>query len=199
MQKPKGFDEASREAYRSVKPGGYVCNILNAEETVAAKSGRAMLNVSVDIAEGELKGYYRDQYKRIVKTNPDAKWGCIARTMVETKEGNTDPSFKNFVECLKESNPTYEPAWGDNFCDGLKGKKIGIVFFKEEYMGRDGNTHWSVKPDFGHFKSVSDIKNGKYTVPEDKPLKDDLRENKANSDYAIPDGFEVISEEDVPF
>lgn len=199
MKMPNDWNTASREGFKSLPAGGYVCVIKGVEERLS-KSGKPMIAVAVDIADGEFKEYVSKSFKRAVERNPKAKWPNtgMCYCLTENEDGSTNANFKNFVECVKESNQGFEPVWGDNFAAPFKNRKIGVVYCREQYKGTDGNLHWSVKPDFGHFKSVNDIKEGKYTVPDDKPLKDESRANTANSDY-VPNGFEVIPEDDVPF
>lgn len=202
MQKPKGYEEASRETFKKLEKGAYVCNIKKAEESVARESGKPMLRVAIDIAEGEFKGYYKEKYDWMLKSNPDSKWKGIAMTMVELDNGDTHPNFKNFVECVKESNAGYEPTWGDNFCEGLKGKKVGVVFHNKEW-NFNGRSGWTVQPEFGHFIPVSKVNDYDVSSIKDVPL-DRLKVETApayqnDTTGGIPDGFEVIPEDDVPF
>ena len=100
---------------------------------------------------------------------------------------NTNRSFKSFCEKMKESN-RIEIPWGDHFCSGLKGKLIGVTFGREQFEGNDDMLHWTTKPKY--WKTVSEIREGKYTVPEDRPLK---------QESSAPPGFDAISDEDLPF
>ena len=200
MQKPNDWNTAPRERFRSLQAGGYVCVIKGVEERTT-KEGKPMIAVAVDIAEGEFEGYVKKAFERALKRNQNAKWpnSGMCYCLTKNEDGSTNPNFKNFVESVKESNPGFEPMWGDNFATQFKNRKIGVVYCREQYEGNDGNPRWSAKPDFGHFKSISDIKEGKYTVPEDKPLKAKPKVNTVASDNDIPEGFEIIDENEIPF
>ena len=196
MNKPLDFDQASRDTgFVPLKAGGYVCKILDVKETKSKNSGKDMLEIAIDIAEGEFADYYRKQFARRAERDPKAKWTGVARTMTKNDDGTTHGNFKNFVESVAESNLGWQVQWGDGFCNCFKGKKIGVVFIREEYRKRDGSKGWSVKPDFGHFKTVAQIHEG-VPVPPDKKLDEP---NVTYSDGALPAGFEVIPDEDVPF
>ena len=73
IKKPQGYDEswtATGEA-ASLPAGCYVCEILGAiEETY---KGRERFVMQFDIAEGEYKGFYQQQYKSAKERNIEAK------------------------------------------------------------------------------------------------------------------------------
>lgn len=202
MNRPSDWETANRSTdFKSLPAGGYICKILRVEERTS-KGGKPMLAIAVDIDDGEYKGYFRKLFDSRLQRNPKAAWPCIAYCLTEDKDGNTNPNFKNFIESVKESNSGWQPAWGDTFCEPFKHRKIGLIFVREQYQGTDGNLHWSTKPDFGHFKNVEQIRGNDFTVPEDKPYKGLIVESapaNIGSAGAIPEGFEVIPEEDVPF
>ena len=196
MIKPKDWEAAPKyNESRSLPAGGYVCVILKAEETVSKSSGNPMVNVYLDIAEGEYAKFFNDKFKR--NHSPDkAKWGCISYIPQFTKEGSTAPAFKSFVCAVEDSNNGFHVSWDDTFCEKLKGKRLGVVFEREEFEDRNGKPRWTTKPSFGRFKTVEQVHEGDYTTPEDKPLK---KPNVTYSDGSVPAGFEVIPDEDVPF
>ena len=81
--------------------------------------------------------------------------------------------------------------WGAGFCEGLRGKLTGVVFGREQYQRQDGQLGMSTKP--RSWKTVDEIRNCKYRVPEDKLL------DTSQSSSAAPQGFDAISDEDLPF
>ena len=194
MQKPKDYDTAQRGGeFRRLPAGGYFCRVIRAEETKSSKTKKPMLKVAIDIAGGDFKDFYKESFERKRKSNKDATWPCICYIVTITKDGDTSGAFKNFVECVRESNKGWEPDWGDGFCNGLKGTMLGVVFREEEYLNKDGMLRVSTKPDYGHFVNIDDMAAGNFTVPERKLF-------EGNSfDDDIPDGFETINEDDVPF
>ena len=193
MQKPNDYDKAQRGGeFKRLPASAYLCKIIRAEESTS-KAGKPMLKVAIDIASGEFEGYFRK-----------ATWPCVCYVVQTTDQGNTSGAFKNFVECVRESNKGWEPAWGEQFCDKLRGKQLGVVFGEEEYLNREGQLRVSVKPDYGHFINLEDYNNGNYTIPERKLYEGnsftaaDAR-NPVPYDDDIPEGFATIDEDDLPF
>ena len=118
MIKPKDYDQVSAyEEFTPIKECGYICRIVKVEET-ESKAGHPMIKVALDVAEGEFKDYYKEQY---VKFNSE-KWGCVLYILTTTKDGDTSSRFKAFVENVKASNSGFEPVWNDNFGTSFKGK-----------------------------------------------------------------------------
>lgn len=190
MEKPKDFETAKAFGeYEALPAGGYVCKIVGINET-KSKAGNAMIKIAVDIAEGEEKGRFETAYKQ--NTNMDKKWPVAATIyqVVENKDGNTNGFFKTFTDTIVESNKGFEIQWGDKFAECFKGKLIGILFGREQYENREGKVVWGTKPQQG-YKTVEDIRNGNFKVPEDKPLK--------GMPASMPEGFEPIGDEDIPF
>ena len=198
MNKPYKFDET--QAYGEFKPlpaGGYVCKIMGVEETVS-KNGKDMLNISLDIAEGEFAGRFAEMYRTDTRPKEEKKWGCIAYQLVfdPTDGRSTNRGFKTFCTAAEESNAGFAITWGDRFASCFKGKYIGVIFRREEYLGNDNKPHWSTKPI--SFRSVETIRKG-VEVPEDKPLP---QNNAAQtySGYPANGGMNVnINAADDPF
>ena len=185
MNKPNDYDSAPMLVEGDLPPGGYVCQVKKIEET-ASKNGNAMLKIALDIYEGQYAGFYQDKFDS--NTRLGKKWPSVFNQLIYDKDGNTNRSFKSFCEKMKESNGIEIP-WGDHFCSALKGKLIGVTFGREQFEGNDGMLHWTTKPKY--WKTVSEIREGKYTVPEDRPLKQETS--------TAPQGFDAISDEDLPF
>ena len=168
VNKPEDFDTV--QGYGEFKPlpaGGYVCRIMGVEETVS-QSGRDMLKISLDIAEGEFKGRFAEMYRS--DTRPDKKWGCIAYQLIydPTDGKSTNRGFKSFCTAAEESNQGFVIQWGNNFAACFKNRTIGVVFRREQYIGNDALPHWSTKP--LSFRDAKKIRKGDFQVPEDKPL-----------------------------
>ena len=82
FQTTQGFGD-----YTPLPAGGYICRIMGVEET-KSKSGRDMIKVSLDIAEGEFKNRFAEAWK--ADTRADKKWGCIANQLVyDTTDGTS--------------------------------------------------------------------------------------------------------------
>lgn len=204
MQKPNDWEKAQRQTqFGTVRlpADGYVCKIMSVQDTVS-QTGKPMLKIALDIAEGEYAKHFWDRYNSRKKYNPDAKWPCIGIVMKTNDDGSTNGGFKNFVECVRESNGGWEPSWDDNFETKFKGAAVGCVFIEEEYEPEK----FSVKPDFAHFKSVSDIREGKFDVPKPKLYAGSNNQAgqkpQGQSNYQdddLPEGFQTIDESEIPF
>lgn len=165
MNKPENWDqiEAFTGDFKNITPGGHVCNVVQA--TVALSStGKEMLIILFDIAEGEFESYYLKQHMQKLETNPDAKWQGIYRQLTE---GNGEKFFKGLVTAIENSNPGYTWQWGENTEKSLKGKLFGGVFGQEEYLNNNGEVKLSTK--CMYIRSVEQIRKG-VEVPKIKKL-----------------------------
>ena len=186
----KKFDVDIKRSVSGSDPlpvGGYVANIMNAE--VKEYSWGDVLVVSFDIAEGEYKDFFANQYK--ANTNEDKKWKGNFRINVP-QEGNQwfdsqKRTFGNAIACIEESNSSYHWDWDEA---KLKGKLVGVLFRNFEWEV-NGNTGWSTE--CGTFVSVDDIRNGNFRQMKDRPLKNKPVEVKPVTN------FEEIFDEDLPF
>lgn len=181
--------EAERE-FIPLPPDGYVCKIMGAK--VQEYSSCTMLVVSIDIAEGEFKDYYTNDYRS--QTVEDKKWRGNLRLYIPNEdnpgkyEESTRRKFKSFTNALEDSN-NFTWEWDET---KLKGLLLGLVFRNEQWV-KDDKSGWKAQP----FKciSVDDVRTGNFTVPNDKPLKDAPKSSTA------PAGFTAIEDEDddLPF
>lgn len=199
MIKPKDYDQVQKyEGGQSLPAGGYICRIVNVLEG-QSKAGNEMLTVSLDIAEGEYTNFYQKQF------SPGQKWKCNAYILCYGPKGETNRQFKTFVEEVRESNTGWEPQWNDNFSSHFKNTLVGALFGREQFEGSDGRLYWHVKPRF--FKSVKDIRDENFTVPEDKPLKGSAQSKSSNpinnnsqyNDVDVFTGYAEVSDDDIPF
>ena len=187
----KKFDVEIKRSVSGSDPlpvGGYVAKIMKAE--VKEYDWGDVLVVSFDIAEGEYKDFFANQYK--ANTNEDKKWKGNFRINVP-QEGNQwfdsqKRTFGNAIACIEDSNAGYHWDWDEA---KLKGKLVGVLFRNFEWEV-NGNTGWSTE--CGTFVSVDDIRNGNYRQMKDRPLK-----NKPVDVKPTVADFEEISTEDLPF
>lgn len=190
MEKPQGFDEALTFTgeFETLALGGHICIIKNVlvEKT---RTGRQMLKIALDIAEGDNKGFYQRQFDRKKESNPEAKWGGIYNQLTE---GTSLPFFKGLLAAIEESNKGYKWNWDEKT---LIGKLIGGVFGEEEYVAFDGNVKKATK--CVQIKSVEQIKKG-VEIP---PLKTLPGNSTSQSNSVIVDGLEIQPIDDgiVPF
>lgn len=190
FRKPKDYDNVRVGEPKILPAGGYICKILNAEETTS-RNGKPMLKVSFDIDEGKFKGYFRDLFKGWKENSDDpatVKWPFTGTkwVMFYNSEGKTNRDFKSFCTALEDSGTK---VWiNDTFdVNGLKGATLGILFRREEHEYNNARS-WRTVP--VGFRSVKTIEEGNFNVPEDKPLPEKI--------LTETDSFTAL-DEDLPF
>lgn len=180
----------SVSASEPLPAGGYVAKILNAK--VEEYSWGEVLVISFDIAEGEYKDFFRNQYNE--NTREDKKWKGNFRLTVPN-EGNQyfesqKRTFGNAIWAIEESNPSFRWAWDEN---ALKGKMVGVLFRNFEWAMGD-RTGWSTEA--CTFVSVEDVRTGNFKQPKDKPLRNKATNNTDASNFTVLDDDSLS---DLPF
>ena len=195
MKAVKDFDKVDVSERKTLPIGGYVC-VINKAEVVEydGKDGGKIekLEISFDIAEGEQKDFYADDYR--AQTAEDKKWRGKKQLYVPLDDGSekdewTKKTLKRFTNAVEDSNNGYHWDWDEK---KLTGKIVGIIFRNEEWEWNE-KSGWSVRP-FG-FTSADKIRNGEFKVPEDKPLKN----KSAAAVKKSPDVSFEIDDSDLPF
>lgn len=188
--------------YDSVKVGGefialpangYVCVVKKARMTTNS-DGLPMIEVPIDISEGEYAQYFTKLFRERMGKDPNAKYpynGILKITAVN-EDGNTKKNFKSFCTAIEQSNGIVLPRNDDGFLQALVGMEVGVLYQREEYVGNDGKAHWSTKPKW--FRSTESIRKGHFTIPEDVPLPDTYGTGFSGS----ADSFSA-AEDDIPF
>jgi hypothetical protein len=167
MNKPIGYDEAVAMIPgegRQIPPGGYIGKIVNATETTS-KNGNEMIVLDVDVAEGEYRNFYRDRYE--ARQTEEQSWGAIVR---QVTEGASLPMFKGLATSVEMSNPGFTFPFKPRKITELIGKKIGLVFGREEYINSAGEYKMATR--VRNVRSVEAIKKG-VEPPKDILLKRD--------------------------
>ena len=141
----KGMDD-----FRGLPIGAYECVIMDARVNHNEQSGKDTFKVSVDIASGEFKDYFRKMYE--TDTRIDRKWNNNAVRYL-AYQGDNASYFKGFLTSVENSNPGYKWDWDES---KLKGKKICGVFQYEEYEKQDGTK--GVKVRLNKFRSIDKMK-----------------------------------------
>jgi hypothetical protein len=131
MQRPTNWDSIPAQTFsgNEYPPAGtYVFRIVS-ESHDPSKQGKEMITLSLDIAEGQFKGYYR---KLSDSTGKDR--------MLKHYRSITDesmPYFKGDIKAIEESNAGFTY----NFSDGsLRDKFVGGMLREEEYLANSGET-----------------------------------------------------------
>ena len=137
MKKWNGYETTEvMGAKRKLPAGAYKCRIMSAEEKEYGWG--SVLLISFDIAEGEYKGFYREQYEKQTK---DKKWKGVYRLSVPKDDGTekdekVKKAFKTFIYHIESSNTGYKWDWNES---SLIGKYFGGIFGEKEYEV-DGNS-----------------------------------------------------------
>ena len=184
MQRIENYENVQASSGEFARPtvGGYICKIIDVEDVPMNEQGKGdYLRIEYDIADGEFKGYYREQFDR---------WGgnwnaSFIRSYKEKAIG----MLKHFTNCIEQSNAGYAWDWNEK---GLIGKFVGLVLGEEEYKNNAGEI--KTKLVVNQVKTVDDIKNGNFKVPAPKKL---AVENSAN-DFSGFTPAEDLSD-DLPF
>lgn len=169
--------------------GGYICEITGVE----VKADKYYFNVIYDIAEGEFKGFYGDDWS---KEHPFAH--SFVRSYKQTGDEKKDRTIfgmmKAFLEAVDASNGTaFAIKAGDGFDEqGLVHKRIGLVIGYEEYENDRGEVKERTR--VKSILTVEAIKEGKFKVPELTKL-----EPKATAPASPVPDFVGINPDDVPF
>ena len=141
----KGMDD-----FRGLPIGAYECVIMDARVNHNEQSGKDTFKVSVDIASGEFKDYFRKMYEN--DTRIDRKWNNNAIRYLAYK-GDNVAFFKGFIKTIENSNIGYVWDWDET---KLKGKKVCGVFQYEEYEKQDGTK--GIKVRLSKFRSLDKLK-----------------------------------------
>ena len=161
MQPIEGWNEAPAYTgeFETLPPGAYKCQVVQVNIT-KTQSGKEMMVICFDIAEGPFKDYYMKQFKSRQKTDKEVKYPGIFRQLTR---GDSLPFFKGVITSIEKSNPGYRWNWEEK---SLVKKYFGGIFGREEYIGNDGKKHMSTK--CVQIRSLDGMKDAK--IPEDKLL-----------------------------
>ena len=173
--------------------GGYIMRIMGAE----VKENRIgqYVQVSMDIAEGQYKDFFADDYRA---QDANKKWHCNYLLNVplddgSEKDGWTKRRFKTFTEALEASNDGYHFDWDEK---KFKGLMIGGLFNIREWKTDDGQRGRSTN--LAQVCSVEKIRTGKYKLPKDQLLKDSDSADSSSTN-TTSGGFTVVHDDDLPF
>lgn len=193
IKKFKDYEQTkSYGGFDRLPKGGYVL-VIKGAEVLSNRIGE-YIKIAADIYEGEFIQFFTREYKN--QQTEDKKWHCnyllnIPKDDGSEQDGWTKRKFKTFTEALEESNEGYHFDWDEQ---KFKGKLIGGLFNEREYEGRDGAvrkaTNWA------NVCTVDKIREGSYTLPDDKLLKGSANPAPASVAFMdIPDGID----DELPF
>ena len=192
------YDKSKRKkSFVSLPKDAYVLKIVNAKEVENKKNNGTHLAIAFDIAEGEYKGFYMEQFN--ANTSEDKKWpnDAIYRLTVPSDGAQQYvwDNWNTFFADLEDSNSGFVFS-GE--CAALKNKLIGgkMLIEQSEYRGQvydHTRLRWTCVAD--------DVRNGSAAknLPNDKLLSSGKGGRSAAADsnefMSIPAG----SEEEIPF
>ena len=186
MKPISNYDEIKANDGSFSKPtnGGYCVEILAVKEVplTVDREGKEKgnyLEIEFDICHGDLAGYYAKQHE---------KWGgeWYAKYYASFKESALG-MFKHFTNCIEESNQPYKWDWDEK---KLVGKFLGVVLQEEEYTKNNGTVGVRVK--VKEIKTIHDIMNGNFKVPQTKKL-------DASATNTASNWTEVGEDDELPF
>lgn len=193
IQKPNNWENVQEYTVREKLPvGAYVCKVR--QVAVQQNSYGQVLCLLFDIAEGEHAGFYQRDFAS--QTNgQDKKWRGVMRVWIPQDDGSdkdekTKRAFKGMVTSFEESNPGYKWNWEET---SLVGKTVGIIYRNEEWE-YNGKTGWTAKP--LRCMSAQKVRNGDYTLPDDKPLRGDAYDAGITAAAPAPT---IVAYPDLPF
>ena len=202
MRKYGNWDKVKVAAeFEQLPPGGYVCRIMGAEVKEYERKDHSgsfeKLRISLDIAEGQYKDFYVNDYR--AQNTEDKRWRGVMELYLPDENGanaeqeeRTASYLKAAIEAIEESNSGYRWDWDER---KLKGKIVGCLFRSREWE-YDGRTGW--RTEALRFLEADRIRQGKFKVPAAKPLK------KSSGDVytapmTTPENVEIIADDDLPF
>lgn len=194
ISQPKNWESVQAYSdYPKLPVGAYVCRVLKVIINPLA-SGGSVMQLGIDIDEGEYKDFYRAEFAANNAT--DKKWKGIMRIYLPREDGTEQDqsnkrTFKGFVEALERSNPGYRCFVGGNFDEKtLLGKQVGVLFRNVEWAvgGRRG---WAVRP--YRCLSADRVRRGDFYLPKDKPLPE------RTQTFTQGDGYTAVEDNELPF
>ncbi|MEE1047096.1 MAG: hypothetical protein U0M60_06685, partial [Clostridia bacterium] len=174
--------------------GGYIAKILDCKEE--SRNGYSWLAISFDIAEGEHKGHFAEQYR--ANTNENKKWRGTYNAFIPDEssqyyEDNLN-KFKTMIANIEESNPGYHWDWDET---KLKGKLVGVIFGEKEFETESNGI--IIITECRGLRSVECIKENKFKMPALKKLSGTMSVSSANSSAAPFTAVEDVDDDDLPF
>ena len=177
-----GFEAKKSGNYIDLPPvGAYVAEIQNVRllEADGKNQQRDVIEMMIEITEGEYKGRYHEVYEDQKERFGDSvKYKGIFRltAFVEGDEEWRKRTFESNLWCVQESNPGYTWDWDEK---KLKGKKIGINIRKRLYTF---NGQERESTEIGKFETVEDVKAGKCKPMRDRDTRDKSTQSNASTD-----------------
>ena len=175
-------EAATTTDFVKLPAGGYVVKILQA--TDYPNEDKPFLEILYDIAEGEYKDYYSDDWGLANKWAHSTRWYYTKAAL---------GMFKGNLKAVDESNGTsFETAAMTGIDERrLSGCIVGMIIGEEEYEGNDGSIKTRMK--VRGVRPAQTIRDGKFKQPELKKLA------TAEAELIPSKPDTTINEKDLPF
>ena len=172
---------SSDGGFEKLPAGPYVAVITEATD----HEDKQYVEIVYDIAEGEHKGYYGDDWG---KSHPYAHH--IFMSYKDTALG----MLKGRLEAIQASNPGFDAfaAWDAGRLDMLHGRLVGINLQEEEYERNDGDT--GIRLNVVQVVDAQKVRDGLVKTRERKTL--DAKKARVPTTQSEKDAFNSI---DIPF
>lgn len=143
---------------RSLPAGAYVITITH----VADDLEREYVTLTFDIAEGEHRGHYGDDW---------GKENTWAHSFKVSYKDKAESLFKHFLVCLEASNQSFNIVqWQDTGnVNAFVGKTVGVAWGIERYTKSDGSD--GEGKTFPVWYPAQDVRDGKAKPPADKDIR----------------------------
>lgn len=177
--------------FETLPAGGYICQIMSAKEKPNKNTSGSHIELMLDIAEGEFKGFFERDYK--AQNGEEKYWrGVINQNIPNESSDKYDMQcgfFKRFTGAVEDSNHGYHWDWNEA---GLTNKSCGCVFGEKEKESKKGTIYLATFAN--EIVSVADVKGGKFKLPEVKKIAGKTQSN-------IPSSFSglKLDDGDLPF
>ena len=186
MKRIENYESVQASSGEFARPiaGGYICKIVNVIDVpIDEMTGKGdYLRIEYDIADGDLKGYYKEQFD---------KWGGTWKaSFVRSYKEKALGMFKHFTNCVESCNAGFEWDWNET---ALIGKVVGLVLGEEEYENSMGSV--KTKLVVKEVKTIEEIKAGNFKIPDPKKL--EKSSSASGSDVVFIPLIE--DDEDLPF
>lgn len=199
MEKIKDFEKVEAKGmddFKGLPIGAYECVIKDAKINHNEITGKNTLKISVDIASGEYKDFFKKSYEN--DTRIDKKWNNNAVRYL-AYEGENVSYFKGFLTIVENSNVGYKWNWEEST---LRDKKIVGVFQYEQYEKQDGTKALKVR--LTKFRSLDKL--GEIKVSDSVKMLDGtyvdyeeyMKKSNANEEEKLRDLFgDAVTDVDV--
>lgn len=182
--KEEGSEEVS---FERLPVGPQIVKIVGIIDEV----DKEYLKIEFDIAEGEFKGFFKEQFENFKKDDGKDKWpnqGSVIRSYKNTAY----QFFTAFIIAIEKSNPKFKWNWDET---KLINKKFVANFAEEEYLGEGNELKVSMK--CREIRSISALKDGKIKELALKKLSTKTKSSAKPTNRHTP--TINVAEDDLPF